>query len=448
MVGTAAHDYARALLQSLRLDVDPPEVVPESPAAAWARSGAMALTGRADGPPVLCPVPLASCAEGALLALQALAPGARLAGLSGARLLGERAALAGLGREGDRSPGRACRLFATRDGVLALNLARDADRELLPAWLEQPAPHDDAELVRALRGRDTRELLERGRLLGLALAESRPPVPTCGWFQHTASAGVRRATPRRESPLVVDLSSLWAGPLCSHLLQLAGARVIRVESRSRPDGARRGPAAFHDLLNADKESLALDFSAAAHRAALRRLLLAADIVIEAARPRALAQLGLAAEQLLAESPALVWLSITGHGRTGPEADWIAFGDDAGVAAGLTWILQQTLGESLICGDAIADPLTGLHAAVAALAAWQSGRSGLYALSLREVVAHCVASGGVLTSAGLRERASAWRRELDADAVVAAAPVARIAPTSARPLGADTDRLLAEFALSI
>ena len=40
-------------------------------------------------------------------------------------------------------------------------------------------------------------------------------------------------------PLVVDLSALWAGPLCAHLLGLAGARVVKVESLGRPDGARR-----------------------------------------------------------------------------------------------------------------------------------------------------------------------------------------------------------------
>ena len=97
-------------------------------------------------------------------------------------------------------------------------------------------------------------------------------------------------TPRDEDdvPLVVDLSSLWAGPLCAHLLGLAGARVVKLESTRRPDGARSGPPDFFSLLNAGKASVALDFGTRCGRGKLRRLLERADIVVESARPRALA----------------------------------------------------------------------------------------------------------------------------------------------------------------
>ena len=60
--------------------------------------------------------------------------------------------------------------------------------------------------------------------------------------------------------LVVDLSSLWAGPLCAQLLGQAGARVVKVESTTRPDGARQGPAGFYDLLHAGQRSVALDLT--------------------------------------------------------------------------------------------------------------------------------------------------------------------------------------------
>jgi hypothetical protein len=103
---------------------------------------------------------------------------------------------------------------------------------------------------------------------------------------------------------VLDLSSLWAGPLCAHLLGLAGARVVKLESASRPDGARAGSAAFFDLLNAGKASVALDLSSRAGRDSLRRLIASSDIVIESARPRALRQLGIEAEALVAEVPGL------------------------------------------------------------------------------------------------------------------------------------------------
>ncbi len=82
---------------------------------------------------------------------------------------------------------------------------------------------------------------------------------------------------------MIDLSSLWAGPLCGNLLQALGARVIKVESTQRPDGARFGAENFFDLLNANKECVALNLNAEEGREQLRQLLLRADIVIEASR---------------------------------------------------------------------------------------------------------------------------------------------------------------------
>ena len=63
-----------------------------------------------------------------------------------------------------------------------------------------------------------------------------------------------------------------AGPLCGQLLAETGARVIKVESTGRPDGARRGSARFFDLLNGEKRSVALDLASAAGRRDLGRLI--------------------------------------------------------------------------------------------------------------------------------------------------------------------------------
>ena len=103
----------------------------------------------------------------------------------------------------------------------------------------------------------------------------------------------------------------------------------------------------------------------------RRLLSAADVVVEASRPRALRQLGIEAEALLAERPGRVWISLTGYGRGEPEAGWVAFGDDAAVAGGLADRAGDAAGP-LFCGDAVADPLAGLEAADQALAALERG----------------------------------------------------------------------------
>ena len=188
---------------------------------------------------------------------------------------------------------------------------------------------------------------------------------------------------------MVDLSSLWAGPLCGQLLQQLGAEVVKVESLHRPDGARRGPSTFFDLLNAGKASVALDFATAEGRAQLATLIESADIVIEASRPRALRQLGIDAEAICARRPGLIWLSITAYGRAPATENWIGYGDDVGVAAGLSALVRAQTGERRIVGDAIADPLTGIHAASLAWQAWRSGAGGLIDLSMYSVVRRCI-----------------------------------------------------------
>jgi hypothetical protein len=78
----------------------------------------------------------------------------------------------------------------------------------------------------------------------------------------------------------------------------------------------------------------------------------------------------------------VWVSITGYGRREPEGNWIAYGDDAAAASGLAAATGDP-DAPLFCGDAIADPLTGLHAAVAALAHLRAGEGALLELALRD-----------------------------------------------------------------
>lgn len=417
--------YARCLLDSLGLSHLQVLDDPRSPALLWAESGAMYLSGHADGSARVCPAPLAACAQGVWLALSALRPTFIDPHFNAYQLLGERAAIAGLTRQGRRSAGGACQLFDTADGVLALNLARADDHELLPAWLERAV--DVSSLPAVLRAFETAALVQRARLLGLAAAAVEPPQPGPTWFHATQITPARRA--RSDSPLVIDLSSLWAGPLCAQTLADCGARVIKVESTTRPDGARSGPIRFYDLLNAGKESVALDFRDQPDRLRLRSLLARADIVIESARPRGLEQLGIFAAEILAENPGMVWLGITGYGRREPERNWIAYGDDAGVAAGLSWLIGGDRGDPVFCGDAIADPLTGLHAALLALASWQQGGGQLLDVSLHGVVSYCSAVEFVSD---------------EARAYSAQPPVARANAGTAAELGAHTASILKEF----
>lgn len=469
---TPCADAAAAHGRSLLIDCGlgprlgaPSAARPGGPSAAleWARSGAMSLTGEIDGPPLFAPGPLAAAARGAGLALAALAPDSDLAGLDAPALLGERAALLGLARRGRVSPGGSAQLLPTRDGWIVANLPREEDWSLVPAWLEidpvsLAGSHDWSRVARALRDRSATELIERGRLMGLATA----PVPAP---RARASPG-ESASPRSRSwleathvhareagPLgsdrrirVLDLSHLWAGPLATSLLARAGLDVLKLESPARPDGARRGDPVFFDLLHGGKRGAALDLRQPDDRTRFEALLETADVVVESARPRALEQLGYEAARWVDDRPGRIWASITGYGRRGPERDWIAYGDDAAVAAGLAWPpgcersgirgSRGGAGEGsrggvglaapgpCFCGDAIADPLTGLHAAVAILGHLRAGRGGLLDLSLVGVAAHAAALPADTLVLPVEHSAQGWGVVTENGLVPVAAPRAR------------------------
>jgi len=426
-----ALEWARRLAGELLPEASLQLATPgESAASAWARSGALWLTGQPEEPPVLPSVPLPSCMDGAIAVLRALAPGAELEDVDGATLLGEHAALAGLARRGRISPGGSARLIPAADGWLVANLPRDEDRRSLSAWLDIPPPReaDTWEAISAaVASRPLNELIERAYLLGLAVAAVRPdePPPDQPWLR-VAEQGPS-GPPGADRPLVVDLSSLWAGPLCADLLRRCGARVCKVESVRRPDGARAGPAAFFDLLNAGKASVALDFQDAAGGAALHRLVGAADIVIEASRPRALEQLGIDATAWVHEKPGRIWLSITAYGLRESERERIGFGDDVAAASGLAW---KVPGAPLFVADAAADPLAAVHAAASVLAARRQGQARRLDISLGAVMsAVCTVppDGSEVQSFSIRE------------------PSARKSERTARILGADTREILASYA---
>jgi hypothetical protein len=334
----------------------------------------MSLTGRADGPPLSPGWQIGVSMRGAALALRTLSS----IDVDGPALLGERAAHTGFTRNGQVAPGGSCRFVRSDDGWLAVNLPRVSDVSLANAWLgdaglDRGDPWQRVEA--AVAGASSEELLAGADGLGLAVsaldeAIEGPPIR----FRWSANESTIP-----ESPLVVDLSSLWAGPLCANLLGLAGARVVKVESAERPDGARDGSPSFFELLRHGHESVVLPFTETRGRHALRRLIADADVVIEASRPRALEQLDVHADEHVARGA--VWISITAYGREGSSGARAGFGDDVGVAAG---IVAGSRDEPCFCADAIADPIAGLHAAVAALAVMRRGRGCLVDVSMAGV----------------------------------------------------------------
>ena len=398
----AARHYARCLLAMLGSAAAPLGEA-DHPALAWRRSGLMEITGRPDGPGLVCPAALAAAADGAMMALRALAPDPAALPTSGALLLGERARLMGLGRQGRISANLSCRLLDAMDGRIALNLARDDDWDLVPLLLGCDAVVGWADIECRIASIPTRQLIELGIELGLPIALEAfhaPDLSLAGAARTSAPAA------REGTPLVLDFSALWAGPLASSLLAMLGAEVVKVESVHRPDGARRGHAGFYGVLNGGKRCVAIDFGEAEQLARLLALVARADIVIEGSRPHALRRLGVERDAFVAGGG--IWIAITGHG----DPERVGFGDDA----------------------AIADPLTGLHAALAAWTAWLNRRSGVIPLSLAGTTAFAMQAG--TASGGELE---AWQVAATADR----APLytLRQAVGAARALGADNAALL-------
>jgi hypothetical protein len=376
-----------------------------STAADWAASGLAWLTGPSDGAPDF---------SRAAVLVEARQVTTDIAGLLGvevdaATVLAGRAAIMNLRRRGRISAGGATRLLATADGWCALALPRADDAAALPALMEVDAVTGDAwtALSHWAATRSTEAVVARAQLLDIAAAAlgeagAEPPaVRVCG-----GSAGPRRP----DGLLVADLSSLWAGPLCAQVLALAGAVVVKVESPSRPDGTRSGEPAFYDWMNFGKLSYCLDFDS--ENEALHRLLDAADIVIEGSRPAALRRRGLSAGDL-AGRKGRIWLRISGY-RDQPDRP--AFGDDAAVAGGL---VGGSADGPVFCGDAIADPLTGLEAARAVGESLRRGGGEVVEVSMAQVAA----------------RYAALTQSPDSDAP-AESPTLPPAVPSASPLGAD------------
>lgn len=151
---------------------------------------------------------------------------------------------------------------------------------------------------------------------------------------------------------------------------------------------------------------------------LRHLLTSADVVIEGSRPRALAQLGLGAEQLAAAGPR-VWASITGHGRA--QGLRVGFGDDAAAAGGFVATVD---GAPRFVADAVADPLTGLIAAATVVQLLEMGGRWLADLGLSRIA---------------RSMSGHWLRR--PDHVPLERPAPRRDPGRPMPLGRDNRRWL-------
>ena len=287
-----------------------------------------------------------------------------------------------------QSVGGSCHLMLASDEQwVALNLARPEDHGLVGIFFSLEVGSDEQLDISKLRN-DVRScrsaaIIEFAIDVGLPISVldevankySLNELPVA--VQHIEKThDLSKGNPIK----VVDLSSLWAGPLCSQLLRRCGYLITKVESSHRPDGARFGNPNFFAELDNGKDHVEIDFHSANGINQLRELIESADVVIEGSRPRAMQQLGIEAEQIVREAQPRVWLSITGYGRFGVAGQRTGFGDDCAVAGGL--VAHSPDGPQFL-GDAIADPISGLVAATGILRAVHRQKSCLIGVSLAE-----------------------------------------------------------------
>ena len=214
-------------------------------------------------------------------------------------------------------------------------------------------------------------------------AQLRQPQPAPRLGEHTAHYRAAYVTPRPKptgnvKPLpfsglrILDMTTFWAGPCCTHFMAMLGAEVIHVESARRPDGTRliAGIPVSEDqwwekspifaALNTNKKGLTLDLQSPRGRELLRRLIATCDVVVENFTPRVLDQIGLDFEAVQAIRPDVVMLRMPGFGLDGPWRDNPAFAYAIESASGLSWLTgypDRPPFEPYSLGD----PNAGVHA---------------------------------------------------------------------------------------
>ena len=172
---------------------------------------------------------------------------------------------------------------------------------------------------------------------------------------------------------VLDVTQVMAGPFCSMVLCDMGADVIKVEPPGG-DSTRRMPGAIgadspsFNAVNRGKRGVVIDLKQSGGQAAVRRLALASDVLVENYRPGVLDRFGLGYEDLAREHPRLVYASISGYGQTGPLASQGGFDLVAQGVSGLMSVTGEPGRPPAKAGIPVTDLGAGLFALAGVLAA--------------------------------------------------------------------------------
>lgn len=175
--------------------------------------------------------------------------------------------------------------------------------------------------------------------------------------------------------VVIDLSRVLAGPLCTMLLGDLGATIIKVEQPGKGDDTRHfgppyiaGESAYYLGLNRNKQSILIDFGAPEGKERLLKLISTATVLVENFRPGTLERQGLGYETLRAINPGLIYCSISGYGQTGPYASRPGYDFVAQAESGIMSVTGEIDGDPQRVGSPVGDVSAGMYACMAILAA--------------------------------------------------------------------------------
>ena len=208
---------------------------------------------------------------------------------------------------------------------------------------------------------------------------------------------------------VLDLSTFWAGAYLTCYLGAFGAEIVKVESIQRPDGFRYSGAwadegdrwyecsAMWQATNLNKRDITLDLTSDDGRDLVRLLVRDADVVVENFSPRVIEQFGLDYESLVKLKPDVILVRMPGFGLQGPWRDYVGWALNFEQASGMSAVTGY--GEGPPCNlQGPADPIVGVHAGVALLAALEhrrrTGEGQLIEIAQVEVTA-CVTAEPVI-----------------------------------------------------
>ncbi len=184
------------------------------------------------------------------------------------------------------------------------------------------------------------------------------------------------------------VTQAWAGTFATELLAMAGAEVIQVEARQRPDGWRMGfdaripnglqsvPTAqhawncsgFYNSVNLNKLGITLDLKSEEGAELFKRMVPLADIVADNFSPGAMDRLGLGYEDLRAIKPEIIVCGMSAYGASGPYAPYVGFGGTMEPVSGMSSLLGYADGQPLNSGAMYPDPVQGYYGFAAMITA--------------------------------------------------------------------------------